>query len=1388
MTTVETSELTGNHRSYLNASAITDDVIAQAGITSSKGGICFPYRSPDGTEVIQFRPDEPRTDEAGRPVKYIWPKGQSPVLNKLRDPGEESPALIVEGTKQALAVASWAPDTYAVYGMSGCWGWSGQDLSIFENRDVFVALDGDAATNSDVYNAGAALGAALTDSEDARAKFIRLPVAGKNGADDWLASLPADKRTTRLVRLVVSAKNKPADRRPVHKPKPVSDTPLPDTGDRPGVAVNLDRLQVITRLREVLKDRLDGKELFSFGGVLTVLKDHKTEPLDKGAFLNLLAENAACFHYAEATSTKPASFTPAWPDSQTLEALMGRSEAFSVLDRVSRTPFVRPDGTLCSSSGYDTDTRTVVLPGSGMDGLSVQEEPTADHAKAAVSVLLDDWLCDMPFKSQQDRANALALVLTPFIRGSVPLVPMAVVSGLAPSSGKGLLVQCVSMLASGETAPLMGVVENEDEMRKQVTSALMQSSDFIALDETHEIKSEVLQRALTSITWRDRILGSSRMVDCMNRATWVAMGNHVRVTGDMFRRVYWIELAPRVEKPEDRDASQFRHPDLLGWTQSNRALLACSALTVIRAWYAAGKPHTPRGASMGSFESWDRLMHDILSYAGVQGFLGNLSERRKETDTFSGYWGAHLRWLKETFGKDFFTTSQVRAKVLSDQEGFEAPPDYSKLPDITTPHWTRSMGQMYGQVKERWFDGLRLVKDGTAHTKTTKWRVDEIEERGNMDTDPTITAKDFTVPGPARTDVVEPVPGQLDMFENASGAVGFDLEDHDADTLWSHPKDGTYVRLAGSVDETGVRVTTTDVDACVTDLNRAEMIYGHNILGFDIPALAFHHGADYDALAAKAWDTMTAERLLDPPSAKGMRAGYYGLDAVAQRYGYDGKSDDLKALARKHCPVTVHELVNLNPSVARRLGLNTDTKDRKLTDTERFKAGLALIPQDDTEYVAYLRGDLKATKAVFDAQKARFAERPELDEYRSRETKVKAIQNRMTLNGWGVDEALLAERVDQEETKRQGALHWLAEEHGLPITREVTKGRGADKVTTHEPVVSPLATSAGREWLAGVYREFEVPNPPKTEKGLLALGKDVLKTVRDHARCPEGLREVLDHMAIVTGATAKYAEIQKYVVNGRVHAKIGEDQASGRWAMVKPSVTNLGKRDGKVIQRAVFSEIDQRLWHLAADFAQVDMRALAALSGDTEYAKLFEPGRDAHGEIAALVGVTREEAKPIGHGWNYGRGCKAISAANGIPLDVVEKFDQGMRERFPRLVQWIDETRTWGASGELLDNGWGRLMRCDSQRAWTQAPALRGQGCARDIMCEGLLRMVDQIPGVLDMYRGVVHDEVILAVPEARLDDVAAGLKKAMTFEYKGIQILADVSKPGRAWSDCYSK
>lgn len=602
----------------------------------------------------------------------------------------------------------------------------------------------------------------------------------------------------------------------------------------------------------------------------------------------------------------------------------------------------------------------------------------------------------------------------------------------------------------------------------------------------------------------------------------------------------------------------------------------------------------------------------------------------------------------------------------------------------------------------------------------------------------------------------------------------FDIETASADQLYPGGHPGPFVRLMGAMADDGPSGVTTDPAALLDFLNRATVIVGHNVFRFDLPALARHCGADYDALAAKTVDTVVLARQADPPSAKGMRAGYYSLDAVADRYGVVGKTDDLGDLALESGP-------------------QTDAQGLPLSQAERKRLGYALIPVDDPRYVAYLHGDLAATRAVYRMLA------PALNGYARREMRVAAIQGRMTLNGWRVDEPLLASRVAEEEARRQQALKVLATDHGIPLTKTVTRGRGAAKVSVEEPVLSPLGTTKGKEALVSAFRAAGAPHYPRTATGGLATSSDALGEGfyfigkgsgmkkypgmrRAYGHLP-GVRRICELVTEVTGATAKYAEISKFVTGGRVHAGIGEDQASGRWAHTKPSTTNMGKRGAKVAQRAVYLPDEGHLL-IAADFSQVDMRGVAGLSQDPLYMAMFEPGKDMHTEIAAMMGIPRDGAKPLNHGYNYGMGAKAM-VLQGHDPDLVARFF-GVMSRFVVKDAWTEEVREQGRSGQLLDNGFGRLMRCDPQRAYTQAPALMGQGCARDIMTEGLLRMVERLPEIVRMFKAVVHDEVVLSVETDRVAEVTDVLRDAMTFEFRGVPILADISRPGTDWASCY--
>ena len=703
-------DLLPDHRAYLNDHAVTDAVIASTGVRSEDNEIVFPWR--DGELVTEQRRPWP-----GQSGQYYWEEGKDLHFWNLRDAGPQSPILLIEGTKQSLATLGYAPPQYSVMGMAGCEGWNKCDLSRFADRTVVLGLDADAGSNLSVYEAGD-LFRQEVEFYGTSVKYLWLPARGSKGMDDVLATKPDAMRGRFIDFLVERAQPKPAERRPTTRKGARLETVLPDTGDRPGVAVNIDRKQVIDQITGAMKERLDGSELFSYGDVLTKVAGHRTKPLDRDSFHALLADTVACYHYTEATDKKAAVFLPAWPDPQTIGSVMSKAGEFSPLRAVVRCPFVRADGSVCTEAGYDRESATVLVPGT-LD-VQVPDEPSQDDARRAADYLMTEWLGDFPFATPADRANGLGLMLTPFIRGLVPLVPLAVVNGLEAGVGKNLFADCLAILATGEAAMPLPWVGTDDEMRKQLTSSFASGAPLFIFDEAHVVEGTQMSRALTSLTYADRILGVSRIAEFPNTATWVSLGNQVQVNGDMSRRVYHIALRPVGTTLSDRDAKAYRHEDLKEWTTDNRATLVSAALTVIRAWVVAGRPRWSRGASLGSFEPWDRMMSSVLAFAGLPEFLTDLKERRSESDFEAAYWEAHVSWLAETFGDREFTTREVQAEAMRNPSAFEAPP---RMDDVTGKGFTRDLGRAYSRHQDRRYGKGQLTKAGMGHRSTIRWAI-----------------------------------------------------------------------------------------------------------------------------------------------------------------------------------------------------------------------------------------------------------------------------------------------------------------------------------------------------------------------------------------------------------------------------------------------------------------------------------------------------------------------------------------------------------------------------------------------------------------------------------------------------------------------------------------
>jgi putative DNA primase/helicase len=238
------------HLTYLrDSSAITPAVALSSGIESTPDGLRFPWNDGTGPTVWQVRPDKPSLDDEGNPRKYLFPKGAKIPLNRLRDGDGYSRLILAEGTKQQYAVLSHAPADFAVYGMSGCWGYKHGDLSVADGRDVFLLLDADLESNLDVWTAAEQLTKQLRRHGARSVSYVATTGTGKEGVDDVLAALPEERRG-HMMRTWLSAAapklpKKPKSKKPVPTELDAKAAKLFQTRDKPLSYKPVDGAQMI---------------------------------------------------------------------------------------------------------------------------------------------------------------------------------------------------------------------------------------------------------------------------------------------------------------------------------------------------------------------------------------------------------------------------------------------------------------------------------------------------------------------------------------------------------------------------------------------------------------------------------------------------------------------------------------------------------------------------------------------------------------------------------------------------------------------------------------------------------------------------------------------------------------------------------------------------------------------------------------------------------------------------------------------------------------------------------------------------------------------------------------------------------------------------------------
>jgi DNA polymerase-1 len=309
------------------------------------------------------------------------------------------------------------------------------------------------------------------------------------------------------------------------------------------------------------------------------------------------------------------------------------------------------------------------------------------------------------------------------------------------------------------------------------------------------------------------------------------------------------------------------------------------------------------------------------------------------------------------------------------------------------------------------------------------------------------------------------------------------------------------------------------------------------------------------------------------------------------------------------------------------------------------------------------------------------------------------------------------------------------------------------------------------------------PKAKKTKTGQYATGEDVLQKLAHQFPI------VSDILAFrqLTKLKSTYVDALPELINpktGRVHTTYGQAVAvTGRLASNNPNLQNIPVRSdrGKEIRKA-FIPRDKDHVLISADYSQIELRVVAAISGDANMCEAFRLGKDIHTATAAKVyGVAEEEvtkemrykAKSVNFGIIYGQGAFGLADNLGISRTEAKTIIDNYKKEFSGITGYMDSTINFAREKGYVETLMGRkrwLRDINSSnftvRGFAERNAINSpiQGTAADMIKMAMIKVHKalQKEGFKSRMILQVHDELIFDALRSEADELKACILENM--------------------------
>ena len=334
-----------------------------------------------------------------------------------------------------------------------------------------------------------------------------------------------------------------------------------------------------------------------------------------------------------------------------------------------------------------------------------------------------------------------------------------------------------------------------------------------------------------------------------------------------------------------------------------------------------------------------------------------------------------------------------------------------------------------------------------------------------------------------------------------------------------------------------------------------------------------------------------------------------------------------------------------------------------------------------------------------------------------------------------------------------------------------------------------------------------ISKPKKTKTGQYATSEEILSELAPKHKI---VANVLEYRQLQKLQSTYIDALPKEVnsTTGRVHTTYMQAvTATGRLSSNNPNLQNIPIRTerGQQIRKA-FVPRNEDYTLLSADYSQIELRVIAALSGEKNMIEAFLQNQDIHRSTAAKVfnvdiqSVTREQrshAKTVNFGIIYGVSAFGLSNQTELSRSESKELIDTYYQTYPQLKIFIDKQIHFARENGYVETILGRrrylpdinsrnqVVRGAAERNAVNAPI---QGSAADIIKIAMINIYNLLKDnkLKTKILLQVHDELIFDVPKNELDFVKPLIKKTMEEAYQfAVPLVVDLGI-GKNWLEAH--